>query len=48
MIFRSVRNPTVHRHRERWAEPKRFLEVAVRRKPPPNAVNRHAVVVALW
>jgi hypothetical protein len=48
MIFRSVRKPTVHRHRGRWAVSKRFLEVIDPRETPPNAVNRPGVVVALW
>jgi hypothetical protein len=48
MIFRSVRDPTVTRHRARRAVSKRFLEVTARREPPPNAVSRHAVVVGLW
>jgi hypothetical protein len=48
MIFRSVPKPTVNRHRARWAVSKRFLEDTDPREPPPNAVNRHAVVVALW
>jgi hypothetical protein len=48
MIFRSVPNPTVHRHRALWAESKRFLEGTNRRRPPLNAVGRHAVVVGLW
>lgn len=36
MIFRSVRNSAVHRHRVRWAKSKRFLEVTDRREPPPT------------
>ena len=47
MIFRSVRNPTVHRHRAPWAESKRFLEGTDRGGPPPTAVDRHAEVVEL-
>ena len=48
MIFRSVPKPAVRRRGTLWAVTKRFFEVAARRGPPPNAVNRHAVVVGLW
>jgi hypothetical protein len=48
MIFRSVQNPTVHYHRAPWAVSKRFSEIPDRREPPPNAMDRHPVVVALW
>jgi hypothetical protein len=48
MIFRSVPDPTIHRHRTPQAESKRFLEVTDIREPPGNAVGRHAVVVQLW
>jgi hypothetical protein len=47
MIFRSVPDPTVHRHGAPWAVSKRFVEVTDPREPPPNAGNRHGVVVAL-
>src|SRR5215212_10818000 len=40
--------PAVNRHRPPWAESKRLLEAAHRRGPPPNAMDRHAVVVGLW
>jgi hypothetical protein len=48
MIFRSVPNPAVRRHRGRRAVSNRFAEVAVRRKPSPNVRNRHRIVVGLW
>jgi hypothetical protein len=48
MILRSVRKATVNRHWATWAESKRFFAILDRREPPPNAVNRHAVVVGLW
>jgi len=48
MISRSVPKPAVQRHMARWAESKRFLEVVARRRPRPNAGNRHGVVVQLW
>jgi hypothetical protein len=48
MIFRSVRNPTVHRHRAPWTESKPVLAAAHRHGPPPNAMDRHAEVVELW
>jgi hypothetical protein len=47
MIFRSVRDPTVNRHRAPWAVSKRFLEGTDNRGPPPNSAGRHAVVVGL-
>ncbi len=46
MIFRSVQDPTVNRHRALGAEPKRFSEVTAHRGSPPIAVDRHGVVVA--
>ena len=48
MIFRSVPKPAVHLRRKPRAASRRFLGVAVHRKQPPNAVDRHAVVVRLW
>jgi hypothetical protein len=48
MIFSSVPKPAVHLRRKPRAASRRFLEVAVRRKQPPNAVDCHAVVVELW
>jgi hypothetical protein len=48
MIFRSVRKSAVHCHRTPWTVPKRYLEVTNLREPPPNVVDRHAVVVGLW
>jgi hypothetical protein len=48
MIFRFVLKPAVNRHRPPWAESKRLLEAAHRRGPPPNAMDRHAVVVGSW
>jgi hypothetical protein len=48
MIFRFVPKPTVNPRRVPRAESKRFLQVADRRGPPPNAMDRHAEVVELW
>jgi hypothetical protein len=48
MIFCSVPKPAVHLRRRPRAASRRFLQVAVRRKQPPNAVDCHAIVVELW